>query len=233
MNAGMELVRQLEPVGDESPLAKARLQRQLTIEETARRAGLSPEEVRWLEEGRVYRFPTPDDALIATLLFATGLGIDAAESRSLAGLPPLPSRLRRHRATRYLAAAGALVVAAVVLAVVFIPGGGTGRKTPVTPQSGPTLPPPWRVRVTVLNGSGDMTYTRHVADRVLSFAYRVKKVARADSFGYRATSVYFPPRCEALAARLAGQLGVAAKPLPGGTGACQLYVIVGPARGPG
>jgi hypothetical protein len=45
--------------------------------------------------------------------------------------------------------------------------------------------------------------------------------------------VYFPPRCEGVALRLARQLGVTTKPLPGGTGPCQLFVIVGPARGPG
>jgi hypothetical protein len=33
--------------------------------------------------------------------------------------------------------------------------------------------------------------------------------------------------------RLAKDLGVTTKPLPGGTGACNLFVIVGPARGPG
>src|SRR5437660_12887617 len=87
MNAGMELVKQLERSGDESPLARARLHRQLTVEETARRAGLSVEEVRWLEEGRVYRFPRPDDALAATVLYASALGIENREARELAGLP--------------------------------------------------------------------------------------------------------------------------------------------------
>src|SRR6266498_2007334 len=74
MTTGMELVEPLEPNGEESALARARLHRQLTVEETARRAGISVEQVRWLEEGRVYRFPTPDDALVATLLYATALG---------------------------------------------------------------------------------------------------------------------------------------------------------------
>src|ERR671930_2015878 len=109
MNAGMELVQQLEPSGDESPLAKARLHRQLTVEETARRADLSPEEVRWLEEGRVYRFPSPDDALLATLLYATALGIGAAEARELAGLPPVPSLIRRHPRARYAVLAAAFL----------------------------------------------------------------------------------------------------------------------------
>ena len=87
--------------------------------------------------------------------------------------------------------------------------------------------------MTVLNGRGNMIYTRHVADRVLSLAYRVKKVGRADSFAYPQTAVFFPPRCEGVGIRLATELGVAAKPLPGGKGPCQLYVIVGPQRGPG
>src|SRR6266536_5509930 len=116
MNAGMELVQQVEPSGDESPLAKARLQRQLTVEETARRAGLSAEEVRWLEEGRVYRFPTSDDALLGALLYATALGIDAAEARRLAGLPELPGLIQRRPPARYLVLAGLLVLLAVALA---------------------------------------------------------------------------------------------------------------------
>ena len=36
-----------------------------------------------------------------------------------------------------------------------------------------------------------------------------------------------------LALRLAKQLGVPTKPLPGGSGPCKLWVIAGPARGPG
>ena len=95
------------------------------------------------------------------------------------------------------------------------------------------LPPPWRIPVTVLNGSGDINYTRQLASHVGAFGYTIKKVDRASSFNYPQTAVYFPPRCEAIALRLAKQLGVAKKPLPGGTGACQLFVIVGPARGPG
>jgi hypothetical protein len=96
------------------------------------------------------------------------------------------------------------------------------------------LPPPWRVAINVLNGSGDINYTRQIASRIGAFGYTIKKVGRADNFTYPQTAVYFPPKCEGVAFRLAKQLGVATKPLPGGTaGACQLYVIVGPARGPG
>src|SRR5690349_8506609 len=162
---GMELVHPLEPTGDESPLAKARLHRQLTVEETARRAGLTVEEVRWLEEGRAYRFPSVDDALLAALLYATGLGVDAAEARRLAGLPALEPAHRRP-AARYIALAAAVVVIGIVLAVVLVPRGNAGKHGGTAGAS--VLPAPWRIPVTVLNGSGDINYTRHVADRVLS-----------------------------------------------------------------
>ena len=93
----MELVHPLEPTGEESPLARARLHRQLTVEETARRAGISAEEVRWLEEGRVYRFPRPDDALAGAVLYASALGIDNREARDLAGLPVPLSEISRRK----------------------------------------------------------------------------------------------------------------------------------------
>ena len=95
------------------------------------------------------------------------------------------------------------------------------------------LPAPWRIPVTVLNGSGDINYTRQVASHVGAFGYTIKKVGRASNFGYPQTAVYFPPRCDGVALRLAKQLGVQTQLLPGGKGACQLFVIVGPARGPG
>src|SRR5919197_64491 len=106
----------------------------------------------------------------------------------------------------------------------------SGGKTTST-EPAVLLPPPWRIPVTVLNGSGDINYPRRVASRVGAFGYTVKKVSRADNFSYAQTSVYFPPSCEGVAVRLARQLGVNTKPLPGGTGPCQLYVIVEPARG--
>jgi transcriptional regulator with XRE-family HTH domain len=226
----MELVHPLEPTGEESPLARARLHRQLTVEETARRAGITAEEVRWLEEGRVYRFPKPDDALIATVLYASVLGIDNREARELAGLPIPAAQVERDPLPRLLVIGGAVIALTVLVTLLLILGSG-GRER--SAQADAILPPPWRIQVSVLNGSGDINYTRRVASRIGAFGYGIKKVGRADSFTYPQTAVYFPPKCEALAVRLAKQLGVTTKPLPGGAGACQLYVIVGPARGPG
>src|SRR5690242_1998331 len=226
---GMELVHPLEPTGEESPLARARLHRQLTVEETARRAGITVEEVRWLEEGRVYRFPRPDDALIATALYATALELDNREARDLAGLPVPAQPIERNPLPRLLVIGGALVALTVFTLLFLMQGSGSkiGR------SDAAILPPPWRIPVNVLNGSGDINYTRQVASRIGAFGYTIKKVARADNFTYPQTAVYFPPKCEGVAVRLARQLGVATKPLPGGSGPCQLFVIVGPARGPG
>jgi transcriptional regulator with XRE-family HTH domain len=226
----MELVEPLEPTGEASPLARARLHRQLTVEETARRAGLSIEEVRWLEDGRVYRFPRPDDALAATVLYTSALGIDTREARELAGLPVPALPGRRDPVPRLVVIAAVLIGLAVFATLLVIPRSG-GKHAAAADNA--ILPPPWRIPVTVLNGSGDINYTRQVASHVGAFGYAIKKVGRASSFTYPQTAVYFPPRCESVALRLAKQLGVATKPLPGGTGPCQLYVIVGPARGPG
>src|ERR1700712_2458385 len=120
----MEHARTLEmapgPAADESPLARARIHRQLTVDEAARRADLLPEEVQWLEEGRLYRFPTPDRALLATVLYATALGIEHREALELAGLPvpPVPFVANPWRRLGALAAIG-LAVLAGVLAVVL------------------------------------------------------------------------------------------------------------------
>ena len=83
----MEAVPALEAHGDTPPLAAARMRRKLTVEAAARLARLTPDEVTWLEEGRLYRFPSSDSALLALLLYSTGLGIGRREARRLAGLP--------------------------------------------------------------------------------------------------------------------------------------------------
>src|SRR5256885_9283645 len=94
----MSVAAQLEH-HEPSPLASARLQRKLTVDEAARRAGLTSDQIEWLEEGRVYRFPSADDALVAVVLYATALRIDQDEARGLARLPvqPRPERYPRTR----------------------------------------------------------------------------------------------------------------------------------------
>ena len=126
MNAFMEAV--LAEVRDEpSSLARARLQRQLTPDEAARRAGMTPDEVEWLEEGRLYRFRSSERATLALLLYTTSLGIDRREARSLAGLPIGPLATNR-RGRLAVAAALAATALAILLAVVVTPRleGGPG-----------------------------------------------------------------------------------------------------------
>jgi transcriptional regulator with XRE-family HTH domain len=220
-----------EPLRQSSPLAEARLRRQLTVEEAARRAGVTPDEAAWLEEGRVYRFPSADRALLAALLYATSLGIDHREARELAGLPVPPKPLERNAYGRLILAGGVALAIAALLAVILVGLGGSSHKQGF--GSGVPLPPPWRISVRVLNGAGDINYTRQQATRIGALGYRIKYVGRADNFGYRQTAVYFPPDGEAIGNRLAHQLGVPLEPLPGGTNPLRLVVIVGPARGPG
>src|SRR5205085_10838247 len=210
----------------ESPLARARVHRKLTVEEAANRAGVSPDAVRWLEEGRVYRFPSADLALEATLLYATALGIDHAEALALAGRPAPAGPLRGNpwpRIAVLLAIAGgvAALAAGVVLA-------NRDHASAVAQTVAPTLPAPWTIHVVVLNGSGDITYTRQVASRIGALGYQIAHVGRAGRFDYQQTAVYFPPGGYAFAVRLAKTLGVATSPLPGGVDPKRLVVIVGP-----
>ena len=214
----MEHARTLEAVAaaDESPLAHARLKRQLTIDEAAKRAGVAPEEVHWLEEGRLYRFPTPDRALLVTLLCATALGVDHREALELAGLPDAAAaRANPLRRLGAVAAVAALVVAAT-LAVVLAQS-GSKPKPSVAASAAATLPAPWAINVVVLNGNGDYVWTRQVASRIQALSYKIVKVAKATSFNYPQTEVYYPPGADAIALRLAKQLGVPVQPLPGGT----------------
>jgi transcriptional regulator with XRE-family HTH domain len=217
-----------------SMLAGARLARKLTIEEAARRAGLTTDEVEWLEQGRVYRFRTTDEALATAVVYATGLDVAHHEARKLTGLPvprlsPSVNRLAR------AAALGAAAVAIVaLLAVVLLPGvdHSANRSAASGAASGAPLPPPWRIDVDVLNGSGDINFTRQVASRIGAIGYRIHHVGRANRFDYPRTAVYYERGGQPLAVRLARQIGVVTMPLPNGRNPRRLVVIVGPHKGP-
>ena len=236
----MELVRPLEGVldpapRDRSPLASARLHRRLTVDETARRAGLTPDQVEWLEEGRVYRFPSPDHAIQAVLLLAAALGVDRREARELAGLPVPLRGLDVNPTGRLIGVAALSAALMALLAFVLVPAVADPTEAKVDPvvAQAAALPKPWELQVDVLNGAGDINWTRQVASRVQSLAYTVKHVGRADRFDYPRSAVYYAPGGRLVAVRLARQLGVVTVPLPGGSNPKRLVVIVGPQRGPG
>lgn len=239
----MELVRhftadavpELELVSGRSALASARLRRSLTVEEAARRAGLPPDQVSWLEEGRVYRFPSTDHAIEATLMLAAALEIDRREARQLAGLPVPPRPLDVNPASRLVGVAALSAAVMAFVAFVLVPALSDEQSIPIDPvvAQAATLPKPWKVQVEVLNGTGDINWTRQVGSRIQSLAYTVKKVGKADRFDYPQSAVYYSPGGRLIAVRLARQLGFVTRPLPGGTNPNRLVVIVGPRRGPG
>lgn len=235
----MELVRPVpensELVQGRSALAAARLRRSLTVEEAAKRAGLQPDQVEWLEEGRVYRFPSTDHAIEATLLLAAALEIAPREARELAGLPVPPRPLDVNPAARLIGVAALSAAVMAFVAFVLVPAVSEKPVGPVDPvlAQAASLPKPWRIQVEVLNGAGDINWTRQVGSRIQSLAYTVKKVGRADRFDYPQSTVYYSPGGRLVAIRLARQLGFVTRPLPGGSNPNRLVVIVGPKRGPG
>ena len=113
-----------------------------------------------------------------------------------------------------------LIVLAITLAGAF---GGDAKH-----RNANTTIPPYKLTVDVLNGGGDIYYTRALASKIGAFGYKIKRVTKANRFDYRQTVVYFEPGGEAFGNRLAKQLCVEARPLPGGTDPRRLVVIAGP-----
>jgi transcriptional regulator with XRE-family HTH domain len=217
----------LQPDRDWSPLAAARLHRQLTVAEAARRAGITEDEARWLEEGRVYRFRSTDAAMLALLLYATGLGIDHREAKHLAGLPLPPKPFEPGTRARLIAVAAiAALLAALLTAVGFSKLGDTAITKPIAPP-GSTLPAPWQIRVDVFDGAQDIVRARTLASRIGSYGYSIHRVRKATQSNYRHTIVFYEPGGQSMAVRLARRLGVATAPLPGGKDKNRLVVIVG------
>jgi transcriptional regulator with XRE-family HTH domain len=228
----LALVSSLESGSAATVFATARLRRQLSREQAAQRSGITAEQVRWLEEGRAYAFRSPEDALAAAVLLASGLEIDNYEARELAGLPVLPRPIQRNPRGR-LAVAGAMAILAVVAAV-MLGYALRGSASPVNPVKGTSsaLPAPWKITVIVENGSGDINYARRVASRIAGLGYQIAAVKRAGRFDYKHTTVFYANagKGKAIGERLAGQLGVDLLPLPHGQSPLRLVVIVGPAN---
>jgi transcriptional regulator with XRE-family HTH domain len=227
----LSLVPQLEPERTASLFIAARLRRQLSVEEAARRSGITADQVRWIEAGRAYAFRTPDDALAAAALLASGLGLDNHEARELAGLPVLPRPLERNPRGRIGVIVALLAVMAAGAALAgYVLGGSSNRPTATAVEAAKTataLPAAWEVRVRVLNGGGDVAYTRRVASRIQALGYHVTFVGKADRFGYPRTTVFYAAGDRAIAQRLADELVVETMPLPGGGKHGQLSVVVG------
>jgi hypothetical protein len=100
---------------------------------------------------------------------------------------PAEGRLRRLAVFAAVATAVAVFVVALLLT-------GQHRQTRVPARA---LPPPWKVHVDVLNGAGDINWTRQTASRVGALGYRLGRIARANRFEYPRTAVYYEPGGEA------------------------------------
>lgn len=217
-----------DAVSETSPLAAARVRRGLKLEEAAARARLDVEDVKCLEEGRIYRFPSVNRALSAALVYATALGISEREARRLAGTPA--GRARRWGARRWLAAATALTALAATVWFAVVPDGWRGeeRAETLSARTAAKLPSPWQIRVDVYNGTEVANAATALANEIGGpLAYRVGTVENADRLDYVETRVYYPPGSEEIAGRLAGELDVETAALPGAGGRNRLVVIVG------
>jgi len=215
-----------------SPLVTARLRRRLTLEEAAALTSLEVDDIKSLEESRTYRFPSTTDAIAAAVVYASALGISEREARELAGLP-VSSVVERWSLRRWAIVLG--FVTAVAALTIFVlrpqlfpdepPAPPAPARTPAAPAT--PLPERWEVQVDVYNGTKRGNAASGLANELAGLAYRIGEVRNADRRTYRATRVYYPPGGEAIAERLAEELGVGTTALPGGNDPNRLVVIVG------
>ena len=217
-----------EPGAAPSPLGTLRVRRRMTVEEAAARARLRTDDVRSLEEGRIYRFPSVHEAIAAAIVYANALGIRDREARELAGLPPGRRSLWSLR--RWVAVAAFALMAGALVWFAVVPelrGDGDDRTAIVDAQR--SLPPPWEIRVDVFNGTTLPNAATVLANEVGGpLAYRIGTVENADRLDYIQTRVYYPPGSEDIAERLARELDVPATALPSEGGEPnRLIVIVG------
>ena len=229
MKASMlELAHPLDAVPEPCPLKEARERRDLTLRAVVLRTGLTEDEVEWLEEGRIYRFPSQADAIMAAVVYATALGIDKAEARRLAGLP-VGRRIGVNAKARLIAVGAAAALLSALAVMIVTPNLSLTRTQTKTVEAIPNvnLPAPWKLQINVENGNGDIAWTRQIASRIGAMGYTISKVGRADRFTYKDTTVFYGPGGRAVGLRLARQLGVATQAAPG-LGKNALLVIVGP-----
>ncbi len=82
----------------------------------------------------------------------------------------------------------------------------------------------------VYNGTRRGNAASSVANEIAGLAYGIGEVKNADRRNYSKTRVYYPPGGEAVARRLADELGAGVAALPGGDDPHRLVVIVGASR---
>lgn len=224
----LELAHPLDAVPQPSPLREARERRELTPRAVALRTGLSEDEIEWLEDGRIYRFPSQTAAIMAAVVYATAIGVDRAEARRLAGLP-VGRRLNVNARARLVAVGLVAALISALAVMVLVPNLQLTRTRTRTVEAIPNanLPAPWKLQINVENGNGDISWTRELASRIGAMGYTIAHVGPADRFTYPRSIVFYGPGGKGVGLRLARQLGVGVAQSPGLTSK-QLLVIVGP-----
>jgi hypothetical protein len=214
-----------------SPFGAARLSRRLTLEQAAARANMDVDAVKSLEDNCIYRFGSNADALAAALVYAASLGISEREARRLAGLP-VPSRLDPWSPRRTLAALAFLLTSTALAWFVawpqFFPEtpSAAAASAPSQPAAA-LLPARWQIQVDIFNGTTRGNAAAGLANQIAGLAYKMGTVDNAKQRNYQRTLVYYPPGGEEIAKRLAAELGVGTRALPGGDNPLRLMVIVG------
>ena len=203
----------------------------MTLEQAAARANMDVDAIKSLEDNCIYRFGSNADALAAALVYAASLGINEREARRLAGLP-VPSRLDPWSPRRTLAALAFLVTCTVLAWFVawpqFFPEtpAAAAASAPAKPVAA-LLPARWQIQVDVFNGTTKGNAAAGLANEVAGLAYKMGTVANAKQRNYQRTLVYYPPGGEGIAKRLAAELALGTRALPGGDNPLRLMVIVG------
>jgi len=214
-----------------SPFGAARLSRRLTLEQAAARANMDVDAVKSLEDNCIYRFGSNADALAAALVYAASLGINEREARRLAGLP-VPSRLDPWSPRRTLAALAFLFTCTALAWFVawpqFFPETPSAAAASApSPPAAALLPARWQIQVDVFNGTTRGNAAAGLANQIAGLAYKMGTVGNAKQRNYQRTLVYYPPGGEGIAKRLATELGLGTRALPGGVNPFRLMVIVG------
>ncbi|MGH3059589.1 MAG: LytR C-terminal domain-containing protein [Gaiellaceae bacterium] len=213
-----------------SPLVAARLRRRLSLDQAAERASLDVTAVKNLEESRTYMFPSTADAIAAAVVYASALGITEREARELAGLP-VESVVERWSLRRWAIVLGFVAALAALMIFVlrpqFIPAEPPTPAARAAQPGAAPLPERWEIQVDVYNGTTRGNAAAGIANEIAGLAYRIGAVRNAAQRNYIDTRVYYPPGAEAIAERLAGEIGVGTTALPGGDDPNRLVVIVG------
>lgn len=235
-----------------SPLARARIRCELTVEEAARRAGITADEARWLEEERLYRFPAAGAAIAATIAYAAALG--AGSEIAVAGERRARERARGPRRRGWVALGVALLAAGIGVAVwqatrehaAATPAGaavaaagagvvGAGGAASAAAAT-PTPPPAPRLLRVDIVGTPGAAATTALAAQLRRLGYgAVRVVNPAATAAQRSTApvpaesagdgVYYEPGGAAAGQALGRALQLAVRPLPAGSDPRRLVVV--------